>query len=142
MKNMLLIALSMMISGIAYSQKIQDKNVPEVVKANFNKQFPNAKEIKWEKENANIEAEFELNKIEQSVIFDEKGALLETEVEITISQLPMNVSTYIQKNYANQKIKEAAKITDSKGVVTFEAELKGMDLIFDSQGIFIKEINH
>ncbi len=37
-------------------------------------------------------------------------------------------------------MKEAAKITDAHGVVTYEAEVKGMDLLFDSAGKFLKEV--
>jgi hypothetical protein len=36
-------------------------------------------------------------------------------------------------------IENRPKITDAKGSITYEAELKGKDLIFDSKGKFIKE---
>jgi hypothetical protein len=61
-------------------------------------------------------------------------------VEIKIDELPANAKAYVAKHYAGQKIKEAAKITDSKGVVTYEAEVKGKDLIFDNTGKFLKEV--
>ena len=51
--------------------------------------------------------------------------------------------SYIAKNYAGFKITESAKITDSKGVVTFEAEItKGKlkhDLMFDNSGKFLEK---
>ena len=47
---------------------------------------------------------------------------------------------YIGKNYAGQKIKEAAKIVDSKKVTTYEAEVKEGDLIFDANGKFLKKV--
>jgi len=46
----------------------------------------------------------------------------------------------LPKNIRAKKIKEAAKITDAKGVVTYEAEVTGKDLIFDASGKFLKEI--
>jgi hypothetical protein len=73
-------------------------------------------------------------------LIDVSGNILETEVEIKIDELPAKAKEYVSKNYAGQKIKETAKITDSKGVVTYEAEIKGKDLIFDSNGNFIKEV--
>ena len=108
----------------------------------FQKNFPQAKVEKWEKEGSNFEAEFELNKTEQSVLFDAQGNLLETEVEIELNQLPKGVLEYVKANYIGQKVKEAAKITDAKGTVTYEAEIKGMDILFDSTGKFIKEIKN
>lgn len=138
MKNTLTLALAMIFFSAANAQKLAENNVPDLVKSSFKKQFPDVKKVVWEKEKANYEAEFELNETEQSAVFNEKGGLIETEVEIEINQLPANINTYIQKNYVGQKIKEAAKIIDANGKVSYEAEIKGMDLIFDEQGLFTK----
>jgi hypothetical protein len=138
MKNTLTLALAMIFFSAANAQKLAENNVPDLVKSSFKKQFPNVKKVVWEKEKANFEAEFELNETEQSAVFDEKGSLIETEVEIEINQLPATINTYMQKNYVGQKIKEAAKIIDANGKVSYEAEIKGMDLIFDERGSFTK----
>jgi hypothetical protein len=61
-------------------------------------------------------------------------------VEIELNQLPKGVLDYVKKNYKDVSVKEAAKITDANGIVTYEAEIKGMDLLFDNNGKFIKEI--
>ena len=113
---------------------------PASVKASFSKLYPNVAKVKWEKEGANYEAEFDLNKEETSCLFDAAGNLLETETEIAVSALPKPVSDYVAKNYAGQKIRESSKIVDSKKVTTYEAEVKEGDLIFDDKGIFIKKI--
>ena len=47
---------------------------------------------------------------------------------------------YVKKTYKEDEVKEASKITDANGTVTYEAEVKGKDLIFDSNGNFIKAI--
>ena len=46
----------------------------------------------------------------------------------------------MEKNLPGEQIKEASKITDSKGVATFEAEIKNVDYIFDKNGNFIKKV--
>lgn len=142
MKKLVLMTFAAMITSLTFAQKSQEKDVPTPVKTAFQKNFPHAKVEKWEKEGVNFEAEFELNKTEQSVLFDANGNLLETEVEIKLTQLPKGVLEYVKANYNGQKLKEAAKITDAKGTVTYEAEIKGMDLLFDSNGKFIKEIKN
>jgi hypothetical protein len=142
MKKLVLMTVAAMITSLTFAQKMQEQDVPTPVKTSFQKNFPQAKIDKWEKEGVNFEAEFELNKSEQSVLFDAQGSIIETEIEIEISQLPNGVLDYVKTNYKGQSVKEAAKITDTKGTVTYEAEIKGMDLLFDSNGKFIKEIKN
>jgi hypothetical protein len=139
MKRVKLVAAAAMISSLAWAQKINEKEVPIAVKNALHQKYPDAKEVKWEKENQYIEAEFDVKKVDVSVLFDDQGNIIETEQEIEINELPKGVVDYVKSHY-KQNIKEAAKITDAKGTVTYEAEIKGMDLIFDSNGKFLKEI--
>ena len=88
----------------------------------------------------NFEAGFKQNKINYSVLMNAKGNIIETENEISVRSLSKPIIDYILKNYPNQKIKGAAKITNAVGVVTYESELQDFDLIFDSAGNFIKTI--
>ncbi len=139
MKKSMLIAAGLIISLAACGQKLMEADVPAVVKEAFKKSHNDAKEVRWEKEDANYEAEFEIGESDQSVVYDAAGHLIETETEINVKELPPAVKDYVSKNYKDAKIKEASKITDAKGTVTYEAEIKEKDLIFDSKGKFIKE---
>lgn len=128
-----------LISGCAFAQNKQDKDIPAIVKSAFQKAHPDAKGVKWEKEGDNFEAEFEHGKVEQSVVLNAQGNILETEVEIAVAELPQKAREYVAAHYKGQSLKEAAKITDAKGMVTYEAEIKGKDLLFDAAGTFLKE---
>lgn len=139
MKKLVLMMVAAMITSLTFAQKLQEKDVPAQVKTAFQKQYPNASDVKWDKEGEKFEASFDLNKIDNSVLFDAQGNVLETEVEIEVTQLPKGILEYVKANYKGQKVKEAAKITDTKGTVTYEAEVKGLNLLFDSNGKFIKE---
>jgi hypothetical protein len=140
MKTPLLLA-SVLYTSFALAQTIDTKKVPSAVLSTFNVQFPKAEKIEWEKEKGNYEASFILNKIEQSALLDSSGKLIETEIEIEKNQLPKNANAYFQSHYSSKKIKEVSKITTVQGVTTYEVEIKGIDLIFDSTGMFLKEIN-
>ena len=140
MKKLLVSIVVMLFATISFAQKMQDKNVPAIVKSAFQKKYPTAKEVKWDKEGSSYEASFDLNKSDNSVLMDAQGIVIETEVEIELNQLPKAALDYINNHYAGKKAKEGAKITDAKGIVTYEVELKGIDVIFDSNGKFIKEI--
>jgi hypothetical protein len=138
MRKITLIFIATTFTSISMAQEVKESAVPTVVKSAFKKKYPTVKTVKWEKEDSNYEAGFTLNKVESSVLLDSKGIIKETENEIPISQLPKGVVEYIKKNHPTAKITEAAKITDSKGEIMYETEIKGKDLFFDATGKFIK----
>lgn len=138
MKKLIFLLAAMASVSFANAQKVSDKEVPAVVKSALHTAYPNAKELKWEKEKGNYEVGFKMEKTDYSVLMDASGGILETETGISMDKLPANAKAYVAKNYAGQKIKEVAKIADNKGVVTYEVEVKGKDLIFDNAGEFLK----
>ncbi|TKB97587.1 PepSY-like domain-containing protein [Pedobacter cryophilus] len=138
MKKTTLIIFGLLTTTGLLAQTKPNKNIPAVVQNAFTKQYPTVKSVKWDKEETDFEASFDLNGLDNSALFDAKGNLLETETEI--KELPKEILAYIKAKYPNQKITESAKITNAKGQVSYEAEIKGKDLIFDSKGAFLKEI--
>ncbi|MBC7525271.1 MAG: PepSY-like domain-containing protein [Flavobacterium sp.] len=122
------------------AQSVMTKDVPASIKAGFKKAHPNAKNLKWIKEGTTFESEFTENGGERSATFDDSGLLLESEKNIKIASLPAPVAKYVADNHKGKKITEASKIKDRKGVVTYEAEVNGMDLIFDAKGNYIKSV--
>jgi hypothetical protein len=138
MKKFLLVALAAILTTSSFGQKTSKDNVPQIVQDALNKSFPTAQNETWEKENQNFEAEFKLNKEEVSALFGPEGKLIETEVDIAIGDLPTPIVNYVSKNLPGKKIKEASKITNSAGNVSFEAEVGGKDYIFDSSGNLLK----
>ena len=138
MKKFLLVALAAILTTSSFGQKTSKDNVPQSVQDALKKSFPNAQVEKWEKENQNFEAEFDFNKEEMSALFSPEGKLIETEVDIAIGDLPAPIVNYVSKNLSGKKIKEASKITNSAGNVSFEAEVGGKDYIFDSSGNLLK----
>ncbi len=121
-----------------FAQKIDASIVPAYVQSAFNKNFLGITTVKWEKEKGNYEANFKENGQKMSAVIDANGRLLETETAIEAGSLPTDAKAYIEKNYKGEKIKEAAKLKMANGDTNYEAEVKGMDLIFDANGKFIK----
>ncbi|NLR68762.1 hypothetical protein HGH92_30965 [Chitinophaga varians] len=129
----------MIFSVSAFAQKISQDKVPATVKAAFSKKFPNAAAVKWEMEKGNFEAGFQDNSQHFSAVFDAKGGWLETETAVPATALPMEATNYITSHYKGARVKETAKIVKSNGVVNYEAEINGKDVIFDDKGKFLKE---
>ena len=140
MKKLIVTTVVMLFVTLSFAQKMQGKNVPTNVKSSFQKNYPAVKNVKWDKEGDKYEASFDLNKNDNSVLMDAKGNIIETEVEVELNQLPQGILDYVKTKYAGKQAKEGAKITDAEGKVTYEVEIKGMDLIFDNNGKFIKEL--
>lgn len=138
MKKSIIVMAIVMVSLVSFAQKTKEQNVPQKVKNALLQKFPNAKEVKWDKEGNNFEASFDLNDVDNSVLFNQEGKIVETEIEIKVNQLPKNALQYLNNNYKNQKVKEAAKIVTENGKTIYEAEIKGKDLFFDENGNVIK----
>ncbi len=122
-----------------HGQIAKSKNIPLPVENNFQQLYPSADKVKWEKEGENYEVNFKVNKKKISITFDSLGKLIEKEEDIEISQLPAKASEYINKNYPKSKIKEIEKKTDAQGMITYEVEVRGKELVFDANGNLIKE---
>ena len=87
-----------------------------------------------------FEASFKLNNIDNSVLMDTKGNIVETEVAADLEKIPKVILAYVKNKFGSKKLNDAATITDSKGNTTFEIEMNGTDLIFDKKGNFIKKV--
>jgi hypothetical protein len=140
MKNLFLLGAFAFVIGAANAQKPAADIAPQAVRSSFAKLYPTASNVKWEKEGESFEAEFKSGKTESSALFDASGHLEESEMEIDIKSLPPAALEFVKIHYPNQSVKEAAKITNAHGVITYEAEIKGSDLLFDASGKFLKEV--
>ncbi|MBU1373746.1 MAG: hypothetical protein KKG25_14825 [Bacteroidetes bacterium] len=137
MKKLILsgfIAIGTMISSSSFAQSI-----PAMVKASLTKAYPTVKNVHWDKENPNYEAGFKLDGKEMSILMDSKGSILETETAISTKELPAGVFSYLKTKFgAAYKISETAFIVKADGTKIYEAEVKGLDYMFDTSGKFIK----
>ena len=93
----------------------------------------------------NFEAEFKLKGSDASAVYDKKGYRKEIEITIKTVELPNEAIQYVKKNYPKSKITEAAKITNDKNLVTYEAEIKKdgktYEVLFNDNGKFIKIVD-
>ena len=150
MKKLIILLTTALFLLNGYSQEKKETSkdekqvvVPDAVKKAFAAQYPKVAKVKWSLEKAGeYEVEFDNNKTEMSVLFDEKGILLETESEIKMADLPQAVKATLAKDFAGYKIDEAEK-SEAKGVVKYEMEAKKdnkeYELVFDSTGKLLKQ---
>lgn len=104
--------------------QVNAQDVPQKVKEEFGKKFPNAQKVKWDKENdTEWEAEFKMNGKEYSANFTNDGTWKETEQEIKVSELPDAVKKTLEKEFAGYKIEEA-EISETPQGTFYEVEVE------------------
>lgn len=136
----LAVSLAACSSAQKTDKKQKESKIPVKVEEAFKKHYPSIQKVAWEKEGLNYEAEFENSETETSVVIDPSGKILETETEMETSSLPKAALDYVATNYKGQKVREVAKMVLGDGTIRYEAEVNKKDLIFDSNGTFIKVI--
>ena len=134
--KLLFAILPVLLFAIGCSNSAEKVSVPEPVKAKFATMYPKADNAKWEMEDGNYEATFKAEKTETSVIISADGNIVQTETEIDAALLPQPIHDYVAAQLGGKKITSAAKIMNSTGNVTYEAEVGETDYLFDSMGQF------
>jgi len=111
MKKLFILGLAVLfVSASSFGQKPEEPQIPASVTNAFKSKFPNVKEVKWEKEDTIYTAEFLMNESPTEAEFNEKGAWLSTEWEISVDYTPQVIKDYISKNYSGYKLKELSVI--------------------------------
>lgn|GEM_PF-906351 len=132
-----------LVATLVFASCNEGKKAPQDVQNAIEKMYPGISKVDWEnKENASWEAEFKNNGIETSALFSTDGKLLRLEEEIAYSLFPKLAKDYITKNFPGANVKEISKITDKNKNVTFQAEVKDKNLIFDTLGNFLQTNNN
>jgi hypothetical protein len=137
-----LTAILFAMTSISFAQENENYEhiyVPVVVKTALKQKYPEAKNVGWEKENGNYEANWGGKSGEDnSVQFKPNGDFIEIVKAIPVNKLPENVIIYVNTHYKGSKITEAGRVTDAQGKLSYEAEVKGKDVIFDEDGKFVR----
>jgi len=137
--NLIVLAFAIM----SFTACAQKKTVPENVTKAFSQKFPNAKKVKWDKENkTEWEAEFKLNGEEYSANFTTDGDWKETEYEIKKSAIPVSVKQTLDKEFAGYKIEEAEISETATGKVyefAMENDDTDMEVAISPDGKVVKK---
>lgn len=138
-KHLVALCFASLFTTALCAQKLDSKDVPTVVKSAFESKYAQAKNVTWEKEKENYEANWGGKSGEDnSVQFTASGDFIEIEKAISVNQLPKSIDSYVKEHYKGVKITEAGKVTDAKGKISYEVEVNKKDLVFDEKGNFVK----
>ena len=134
-----LFALLFVGSVPVFAQTLSASKVPEPAQTSFTKKFVGVKDVRWEKEDGNFEANFNEGGTKKSAVFNSKGEWMETESAIELKKMPPGIAEYIDKNYKGAKIKGTFRIEKATGTGVFEVEVGGKELTFGPNGQFVSD---
>ncbi|MGZ4959519.1 MAG: PepSY-like domain-containing protein [Methylomonas sp.] len=121
--------------------------VPKAVTEAFEKDHPDAKAVKFEKEmlegKQGYEAEYKENDGEYESLYAVDGTLLQKEESMDAKDLPEAVVHAVTKAHPHAAIKEAEKLMSPDGTLTgYEVEIKNkgkeIELHLDTNGEILK----
>jgi hypothetical protein len=135
--------LSLFMGMVSFSQELVPGKVPVPVRQSFTKQFPNAKSVKYEQNNADYVISF-LEQDKQFIFtYNSAGKVLESDQEITPAQLPIEVSSAVTKNFPGYDIATAVKREAPDKGICYEMDLKkegeGYSIRFSEKGEILQK---
>ena len=100
------------------------KEIPATVLNAFKIKYGEVKNVKWEMENADFEAEFKLNSKKMSAIFTELGEFVHQEVKIKNNELAIEADKTLQNLYPGYRIDEIELVTTASGSEYYELQIE------------------
>lgn len=140
MKNKTLLLLALVILA-ACGEKKQKSTPPEKTVEVFRNLRPNAVIDQWNDESPIWEAKYTDGSEKGAISFDQDSNVTETELVLSEHELPNleMVKSFIIANYPQEKMIRCEKFTKIGGDITYEVQVTGKELVFDSAGNFLAE---
>lgn len=93
------------------AQNSFDKDVPEAVQKNFNKKFPKAENVSWDKVDSNYKVDCFYKEQSTYAEFTAEGEWIQTVTDMDTKNIYPPIDKYINENYKKDKIIFAEKAT-------------------------------
>ena len=122
---------------------MRNSEIPSVVLNGFTEQFPDAKDVEWEKKADIYEAEFDIDNVDHEAILNTEGSLLKYKYDIVYEELPEAIKTTITTDYDKTKVDEVELLKISENTyyqVEFDEEPTDTKIIFEETGAVNTEV--
>jgi len=113
MKNRILGLALLLMVGFSNTFANGFEGVSQKAIQSFQKEFANAKEVKWESSKDFSKATFKMNEQVMFAYYSENGELLGVSRNIISSQLPINLLSELKKNYTQYWITDLFEMASS-----------------------------
>lgn len=137
MKKVVLFLSLILFAATLNAQKCKEKDMPAGVMGAFNKAYPDVKKMYCGKESTNYQISFFEGNAPVSITYNGDGKRLITEKQIPVEDLPQGIIEYVQSNYPGEIYQEVAQITNEDGIISYDVQVKMIDLVFDANARYI-----
>ena len=117
-------------------------DVPSLVLNSFQTEFANAADVEWEEHAGDYEVEFEIEDTDHAALLNANGEILKWKQEMMSSELPEAVISFLETEYADNKIDDVEKLTINENVY-YQIEFEGLlqkNVVVDESGNVASEI--
>lgn len=129
---------------VVRSQDIHKSQVPSVIRNNFQKTFPKAKDEDWERKGENFKVEFELGTSdnEHNAWYSKEGLLIRHKEEMSKKNLPEAIRFVINRDYKLYWISEVERIIEGREIsynIKLKSIIREWNLVFSESGEKLSE---
>ncbi|TYB80360.1 hypothetical protein ES676_01455 [Bizionia saleffrena] len=123
MKTLQIITFALFATATLTAQDLIKTEVPTSFTEGLLKEYPNAKNIEWERSDNNFKVEFDVDRMERKVFFNKDGDKVKIEAEMIKTKLPIVLIESIKKHYADYRIDSVRSFTKN-GITTYKVDLE------------------
>lgn len=144
MKFIHLPVLIVVVSMFSFHSNAQVTSIPEQAKESFFKQYPDAKNVKWENNIVNVNVRFELDSSNMNAEYNNKGIWKNTLKDWSFDKVPADVKDGFNKSkFAGREITEVKMLYLPGYVIQYrlKVEKSGLEkkyLFFSTEGRLIR----
>jgi hypothetical protein len=135
MKKRILLLSIALVSLTAFSYAADAPVISKNVISSFNKEFSNARDIKWEHQADFVKAQFTMNDMVLFAYYNNNGDLIAITRFISPEQLPLEILTSLKKDHTGYWISDLFEIQTEAGT-SYYATLENADqvVVLKSEG--------
>lgn len=139
------LALVLAMSFTATSISAQIRKIPAVVTDSFKEKYPDASGVEWRDKLSVFSAVFSKDGVNYEAKYNSKGQWLNTENEITDSDLPAAIKDGLEKSkYADWNVEKVHMIQLPEGTTQYrvqvgKTDLQKKNLLYSSKGRLLKD---
>lgn len=144
MKNLKITAIVVFATAMLNAQDLKTNELPSAVQNSFSQAYTNVKDVEWEKKGDHFKVEFEINRMEHDVWYDDQGKVMKSEKEISANELPSDVAAAIKTKYPDYKI-DSVEVKEEGNQKVYKVEIekgwtKERKLFLDSSGKILNDL--
>ena len=136
---------ALLLTATITAQDLKIEDIPKNLSDEFQKAYPTASDVEWEKEGNQYHVEFEIDKRDHEIWYDADAKVVKSEQEISKDDLPEQIKSTLSSKYGAYKIDDV-ETKEENNTITYEIDLeKGWNdektVVLDKNGTVTSEYN-